>query len=595
MKLNGIVRICIFILALFLSACATQDAGADYVSNIKTREYDQDYFRQLIREESYRSAYLRFYTLYPQGKEGEDWTSIQTDLKEGLAGEFRTSLASEEYPQALSLFYSLQRTGNEDLLDISRGELYFDYLSYLMEKEYAGAAASWFLEKGREMSLDKAQLTLLEDYFLKNRQSSSLALLSDMLSGEGETLSGESLAFLEGNTQKKDMLNGTATIWVNRGIRLENGIGYPDRVIGSGFFIDSKGYLLTNYHVISSEVDPTYEGYSRLYVKLNENENERIPAVVVGWDPVLDLALLKVEITPPYVFSFSPDDDYSLGESIFAIGSPGGLSNTVTSGTISNLGRELQAMGRSLQVDVPINPGNSGGPLINQKGEAIGIVYAGVEDYEGVNFAIPASYVKELLPRLYEGGQVEYVWMGIVAYKEFNRLINRYTVPGTSAELCSLEVGDQILRVNGEEVQGIPDIQNLLIASLPGEMVTLDVMRDGREITIPVGVEKRPRYPLATLMNRDSIDNLFAPIFGMTTVRLNRGRNFRQYRVEEVFPGSIADESGLVKGDSFTLNRWLNSEEDKVLIIQIVIKARKSGFMQSGLQLGLPYGMNYFL
>ncbi len=595
MKLNGIVRLCIFILALFLSACATKDAGADYVSNIKTREYDQDYFRQLIREESYRSAYMRFYSLYPQGKEGEDWTSIQADLKEGLAGEFRSALASEEYSQALSLFYSLQRTGNEDLLEISRGELYFDYLSYLMEQEYAGAAASWFLEKGRDMSLDKGQLASLEDYFLENRQSSSLALLSDMLSGEGETLSEESLAFLEGNTQKKDMLNGTATIWVNRGIRLENGIGYPDRVIGSGFFIDSKGYLLTNYHVISSEVDPTYEGYSRLYVKLNENENERIPAVVVGWDPVLDLALLKVEITPPYVFSFSPEDDYSLGESIFAIGSPGGLSNTVTSGTISNLGRELQAMGRSLQVDVPINPGNSGGPLINQKGEAIGIVYAGVEDYEGVNFAIPASYVKELLPRLYEGGQIEYGWMGIVAYKEFNRLINRYTVPGTSAELCSLEVGDQILRVNGEEVQGIPDIQNILIASLPGEMVTLDVMRDGREITIPVGVEKRPRYPLATLMNRDSIDNLFAPIFGMTTVRLNRGRNFRQYRVEEVFPGSIADESGLVKGDSFTLNRWLNSEEDKVLIIQIVIKARKSGFMQSGLQLGLPYGMNYFL
>ena len=595
MKLSGIVKISLLFIALYLTGCATKDRGADYVSHIKTREYDQSYFRELISDENYKSAFLRYYSLYPEGRIGEDWNSLQHDLTEGMAGEFYLALDNKEYPQAISLFNSLERTGNEKLLDRERGELYFEYFSHLMEKDYAGAAASWFLNKGTEMSLDDSELTRIESYFLEKRLSSSMKLLRKIMEERDQALSEESTAFLDGNTDKKDMLNGTATIWVNRGIRLENGVGYPDRVIGSGFFIDPRGYLLTNYHVISSEVDPTYEGYSRLYVKLNENENERIPAVVVGWDPILDLALLKVEITPPYVFSFAEEDDYSLGESIFAIGSPGGLSNTVTSGTISNLGRELQAIGRSLQVDVPINPGNSGGPLINQNGEAIGIVYAGVEEYEGVNFAIPASYVKELLPRLYDGGKIEYGWLGIVAYKEFDRIINRYVVPDTPAELSSFDTGDQILRLNGEPVNGIPDIQNRLISALPGEMVNLTVLRDGKETVVPLGIEARPDYPMMTLLNRDSIDNLFAPIFGMSTVRLNQGRSFRQYRVEDVYPGSVADEAGLVTGDSFTLNRWVNSDEDKVLIIQIIIKARKSGFMQSGLQLGVIYGMNYFL
>ncbi len=101
------------------------------------------------------------------------------------------------------------------------------------------------------------------------------------------------------------MLKGTATIWVNRGVKIEKGVGYPDRVIGSGFFIDPRGYLLTNHHVIASEVDPAYEGFSRLFLRLSDDPTARIPAKVVGWDPVLDLALVKVEIVPGYVFSGS--------------------------------------------------------------------------------------------------------------------------------------------------------------------------------------------------------------------------------------------------------------------------------------------------
>ncbi|MDC7221942.1 MAG: trypsin-like peptidase domain-containing protein [Spirochaetales bacterium] len=593
MKLNGIVKTGLIV--LLLSACRTSDQGAEYVSQVSIIEYNQDYFRELMGEERYESAFINYYALYPRGNEGEDWALIQDNLREGVTGEFHKALEEKNYGRALSLYNSLERTSNLAQIEIGRGDLNYDYLLYLMEEEYAGAAACWFMENRESLPLDGKKRDELEAYFLESRLATALEGVVQLKEEAGEGVGSESRDFLHNRAEKKDMLDGTATIWVNRGIRVENGVGTPDRVIGSGFFIDPEGYILTNYHVIYSEVDPTYEGYSRLYVKLNENENERIPATVVGWDPVLDLALLKVEITPPYVFSFSGEDDYTLGESIFAIGSPGGLSNTVTSGTISNMGRELQAMGDSLQVDVPINPGNSGGPLLNQKGEAIGVVYAGVEDYEGINFAIPASYVKELLPRLYEGGKIDYGWMGLVAYKEFGKIINRYIVPGTAAELSSLEGGDEIVGINGIPVEDIKDIHDILISSFPGEIVYLDLIRKGEEISLPVGVEKRPDYPMKTVLNRDSIDNLFAPLFGMSTVRINKGKNMRQYRIEEVYPGSVGDESGLVTGDSFTLNKWMDMEEEKVLVIQIVIKARKSGFMTSGLQMGLWYDMNYFL
>ncbi|MCG8477506.1 MAG: S1C family serine protease, partial [Spirochaetales bacterium] len=136
-----------------------------------------------------------------------------------------------------------------------------------------------------------------------------------------------------------DMLAGTVTIWVNRGIRIQNGVGVPDRVIGSGFFVDPRGYLITNYHVISSEVDPEYEGFSRLFIKLPGRPDERVPARVIGYDRIFDLALLKVEIDPAYVFSLSDTRELEPGEAVLALGSPGGLDSTITSGIVSASGR----------------------------------------------------------------------------------------------------------------------------------------------------------------------------------------------------------------------------------------------------------------
>ena len=208
------------------------------------------------------------------------------------------------------------------------------------------------------------------------------------------------------------LISATVTVWVDRGLSIQRGIGYANHVIGSGFFIDRRGYLVTNYHVISSEVDPDYEGYSRLYIRLAENPDARIPARVVGWDPVFDLALLKTEITPPEIFQLGSSADLRVGTRIYAIGSPAGLDQTITSGIVSAQDRRLLSLGGVLQIDAPINHGNSGGPIIDEAGRVQAVVFAGIESFEGLNFAIPVELLKLILPQLYAGGLVSHPWLG---------------------------------------------------------------------------------------------------------------------------------------------------------------------------------------
>ncbi|PIE03914.1 MAG: hypothetical protein CSA76_07005, partial [Spirochaetales bacterium] len=389
----------------------------------------------------------------------------------------------------------------------------------------------------------------------------------------------------------EEIIDGTVTVWVNRGIRLVGNVGVPDRGIGSGFFIDPEGYILTNYHVIESEVDPSYQGYSRLYIKKNEDSPDRIPAKVVGYDKDFDLALLKTEMEVPYVFSFAGSDVPSLGEKISAIGSPGGLARTLTTGTVSAFARSVQPMAGSLQIDVPINPGNSGGPLLNDKGEVIGVVFAGVESYEGVNFAIPGTYVKQLVPALYGGGETELPWMGISAWDSFGRLEVVYVVPGSPAHDAGLKPGDILKSVDGKPYNTIRSLQEYLITRHTGTLCSLVWERetDGKESfrtvegILSLGV--RPDIPLQTALTRDARENLLTPLFGFQLERISGSGVTQNYRVADVLPGSIADESGFTPGDTFALRRWIHDEDYNVVAIQMILKGRKAGFLEAAIQI----------
>ena len=403
-----------------------------------------------------------------------------------------------------------------------------------------------------------------------------------------ESLSDEARAWSKTRDTMTDMRKGTVTIWVNRGIKIDQGVGTPDRVIGSGFFVDTGGYVLTNYHVISSEVDPEYEGYSRLYIRLPGQTTDRIPARVVGWDKVFDLALLKADIEPPYVFSFTGRRDFVPGDRVFAIGSPVGLDNTVTAGIVSAVGRRFLPLGEVIQVDAAINPGNSGGPLLDEEGELAGVVFAGIPRYQGLNFAVPAVWAARLLPDLFSGGEVKHPWLGIAAYEGRDGLSAIYRhLEGSSAAPSA----GKLVRIAGRETQTLSDAQAVLLSHTIGTLVPVDVRKDDTTTRSWVLLRSRPFSPGETAFRKDLRERILTPFFGMSVSSL--GRN--EYVVEKVLPGTIADEAGISERDPLVIKDIVLDKEQRALYMSLYIKKRKAGFLDSVIQIGTSLDLDSFL
>ena len=398
-----------------------------------------------------------------------------------------------------------------------------------------------------------------------------------------------------------EMLAGTVTVWVNRGIRVERGVGVPDRVVGSGFFVDPRGYLLTNYHVISSEVDPEYEGYSRLFIKLPGRPDERVPARVVGYDRVFDLALLKVELDPDYVFSLSDTRELRPGEAVLALGSPGGLDSSVTSGIVSAAGRRFLQMGEAVQVDVPINPGNSGGPLVLPDGQVAGVVFAGIEQFEGVNFAIPAYWVRHFFPQLFMTGEVVHAWIGTALFRGDQGLEVIYVAPESPADRAGVRPGDVLTQINDRPVTTMAVAQDQLLALDPGSIIDT-VWIPASDEAGPVAtrrrliaVDERPFSPVENALERQPIEALFPVLFGMDVDPISSAPWGPDFVITGVFPGSIADESSLSVDDPFALRDWRVDRDLRAAFIRIEIKKRKAGFLESGVQLGAFLETDSFL
>jgi serine protease Do len=385
----------------------------------------------------------------------------------------------------------------------------------------------------------------------------------------------------------QSILKGTVTIWVNRGIRMEKGVGYPDRIIGSGFFIDSRGYLLTNYHVVKSEVDPTYEGYSRLFIRLSSETGDKIPAKVVGYDTAFDLALIKAEISPEFVFSGFSAEMTAPGDRIFAIGSPAGLEKTITSGIVSATGRRFLQMGDAIQVDVPLNPGNSGGPLLNEKGEVIGIVFAGLEQFEGINFAIPYFWIQKVLPLLYAGGRAVHPWLGMALMETDKGLEVIYTMPNEPADKGGIQVGDIIISVDGAQFSKLKDAQDSLLNSAGApSLVKVSFSRGGDICEGIFCLSARPESPVETALKKDSIESVIYPLFGMKLERIGSSFWKTEYVVQRVGKGSVADESGISEKDPLTIQDWTVDAKKGIAILQVYIKKAKQGFLESVIQIG---------
>ncbi len=266
---------------------------------------------------------------------------------------------------------------------------------------------------------------------------------------------------------------------------------------GSGVVIDASGLILTNEHVI--------HGANEIMVTFSDDKS--YPATIKGSDLVSDIALIQVsgvKVTPA---KLGDSDALRIGESVIAVGSPYHFSKTVTSGVLSGRGRELsdqsKEFGDLLQTDAAINPGNSGGPLVNLKGEVIGINTAIIPFAQGIGFAIPINTVKNIVDQLLTTGKVIRPYIG-VAMLDLNAKLSQYlgislekgiivtgVAPDGPAAFSGLRPRDIITKINGKSVDSSEDLRRSVRKSKPGDMMELSVVRNNREASISIKIGKR--------------------------------------------------------------------------------------------------------
>jgi S1-C subfamily serine protease len=396
-----------------------------------------------------------------------------------------------------------------------------------------------------------------------------------------------------------DCINATVTVWVDRGIKIEKGSGYADRVIGSGFFIDHRGYIVTNHHVIDALVDPKYEGYSRLYIKLASDTDTRIPAKVVGYDSVLDLALLKAEVDAPFVLALGSSADLSVGDKVSAIGTPLGLDGTVTSGIVSAIDRKLFTTGSVLQIDAAVNSGNSGGPLIDSKMRVQAIVFAGILDYQGLNFAIPVEYLRQDLPMLFHGGERKHPWTGSYGHtkksangKDNEGLEVQYRMPGGSSSRVGMHPGSVITVIDDQKIDTLETMQNILRNYIPDTIINCSYTDGDEQKTGYLYLDVRPDNPGYEIFMNDLMNSSFFPIYGMSLISSSTTMKY-QYMITDILKGSVADESGFSENDPVYINQVKFNDDKSVIYTEISTRKSKKGYLDimMGLtaQLDSPY------
>jgi len=515
----------------------------------------------------------------------------------GLVAELEQAHGEREYRRALSRYRSLAALGETERAgDFTEERIRRSWAEWYREEEKNPVAA--IHTALRLPDFDGTDPEILREYgrlAVENNHRFGVERIVAALEAAGESVPESMTEYLERLPDLEEMLAGTATIWVDEGVRIREGVGRRDQVIGSAFYIDKRGYLITNYHVIRGAVEPDKDGRTRVYVRPHEDPQERIPARVVGYDRVFDIALLKVAVEPEFVFSFSDLEYVSAGTDVYAMGSPGGLTSSITSGIVSATGRRFLPMGEVMQVDAALNPGSSGGPILTQSGDLLGVVFAGAPQFQGVNFAVPSEWIRLFLPRLYDDGQLKHPWLGVAVHERRNQLEVTYVLPGSPAAEAGLEVGDVLERISGEKVDSKADAQRLMLKSELEELVKVEISREGQELVRYAATTERPFRPVEEALERDVEEALFGPLFGMKVRELSSGIFRRNFVVERVYRSGPADEANISEQDPFTLRGFEIDTDRKIAILEMVIRQRRSGYAEQGLALANALDLDSFL
>ncbi len=339
----------------------------------------------------------------------------------------------------------------------------------------------------------------------------------------------------------------------------------PQTALGTGFVIREDGLMITNHHVIN--------GADKIQVQFEE-KGKMFEAKLIGSDERSDIALLKIKGDKFPTLKLGDSDKVQVGEWVAAFGNPFGNGHTMTKGIISAIGRDISEINKYplLQTDAPINPGNSGGPLVNLRGEVIGVNSAIDARAQGIGFAIPINGVKKLIPDLEKEGRVRkgYLGVGLVDLDRQNRallglgdevegVIIAQVEKGSPAAQAGLQAYDVVTEFNGRKVSSSTELIDAVSDAEIGKSTDVKVLREGKKLTLKITPTERPGA-LGRLKNRFLGPQPTAPThqeWGFSVTELDKDLR-QEYQIPEdikgviivhVLPGSPAARGGLMVGD----------------------------------------------
>lgn len=331
---------------------------------------------------------------------------------------------------------------------------------------------------------------------------------------------------------------------------------HKQQSLGSGFIISRDGYIVTNNHVI--------EDADQIKVKLSDEQE--YDARIVGSDPKTDLALIKIDAENLVPLKLGSFDDLEVGTWVVAIGSPFGLEQTVTAGIVSAKGRILGSgpYDDFIQTDASINPGNSGGPLLNLKGEVVGINTAIIASGQGICFAIPSTLAKGIINQLRDSGEVTRGWMGVAIQDITPELAQYYNIKqkdavlvakvykGDPADRAGIEPGDIITEVDGKKIKSSRDLTSSIAGFGVGKKVMVTLIRNGHKKKLSVKLAKRSESEPGAGYSETGFDYFglkFEENDSSNAEKYGYAGNVKGLVVTGIMPDSKAAGSEIRKGD----------------------------------------------
>jgi serine protease Do len=330
--------------------------------------------------------------------------------------------------------------------------------------------------------------------------------------------------------------------------------------MGSGVIVRDDGYILTNNHVV--------EGADELEVEFSDGS--KASAEIVGTDPQTDLAVLKVNRTDLQAIPIGSSDQIQVGDWVVAIGSPFGLEQTVTAGIISGKNRVRGIVGDGagfedfLQTDAAINPGNSGGPLVNLKGELVGIntaIMSRSGSSAGIGFAIPVSLAGPVLRSIIENGTVKRGFLGASLAPVNEKTIEAYglkvdkgvliesVLENMPADVAGIQPGDVVLAIDGRPMRSHSQMRNYVATRPPGAEMTMEINRDGQALNIQVNLKERTEEVMAQFGSGEVLGAELVPVTEATAKKYGYENLESGLIITGIKDDSVAERDGLMVGD----------------------------------------------